>query len=192
MSVRWRFGFMLALAAVAGLLATWSSSAPPTSAATARASCGVERWTVKTLGDRPTLLRARRTSIAALSALAAPSSLPQTRLAFERHIYTVRAAVTLIRREDDGDLHLVLQDGAGRTMIAESPLGACGPSATRHRQRQMAAARAGVRLCPRATVTGVAFFDFIHGQTGVAANGIELHPILAFHCSARGGARSTS
>src|SRR5256885_15592716 len=27
-------------------------------------------------------------------------------------------------------------------------------------------------------MTGVGFFDFIHGQTGVAPNGIELHPIL--------------
>src|SRR5207244_12240398 len=27
-------------------------------------------------------------------------------------------------------------------------------------------------------ITGVGFFDFIHGQTGVAPNGIELHPIL--------------
>ena len=28
------------------------------------------------------------------------------------------------------------------------------------------------------TVTGFGFFDTIHGQNGVAANGIELHPIL--------------
>jgi len=28
------------------------------------------------------------------------------------------------------------------------------------------------------TVTGVAFFDVLHGQEGVAPNGIELHPIL--------------
>src|SRR5581483_4092400 len=28
------------------------------------------------------------------------------------------------------------------------------------------------------TVTGVVFFDFIHGQRGVAANGVELHPVL--------------
>jgi hypothetical protein len=28
------------------------------------------------------------------------------------------------------------------------------------------------------TVTGVAFFDTLHGQEGVAPNGIELHPIL--------------
>ena len=58
----------------------------------------------------------------------------------------------------------------------------CGRSATAHRQRQIATARARVRLCPRAVVTGVAFFDFQHGQTGVAPDGIELHPILGFRC----------
>jgi len=41
---------------------------------------------------------------------------------------------------------------------------------------------AAVRVCRRAVVTGVAFFDFKHGQTGVAPNGIELHPILGFRC----------
>jgi hypothetical protein len=46
----------------------------------------------------------------------------------------------------------------------------------------MAAARARVRICARAKVTGVAFFDFYHGQTGVAPNAIELHPVLAFRC----------
>jgi hypothetical protein len=28
----------------------------------------------------------------------------------------------------------------------------------------------------------VAFFDFLLGQTGVAPNAIELHPILSFGC----------
>jgi hypothetical protein len=46
----------------------------------------------------------------------------------------------------------------------------------------MAQARRAVRLCQRANVTGVAFFDFQHGQTGVAPNAIELHPVLAFCC----------
>ena len=148
-----------------------------------RVDCGVERWTVKTLGDRPSLRPAKAASIKSLTALAAPEGLPQTRLPLERRLYRVTAAVTLVRPEDDGDFHLVLQDGSGRTMIAESPLGSCGRSATAHRQRQIAAARERVRLCPKATVTGVAFFDFQHGQTGVAPNGIELHPILAFSCS---------
>ena len=46
----------------------------------------------------------------------------------------------------------------------------------------MALARLLVRVCARAKITGVAFFDFKHGQTGVAPNGIELHPLLGFHC----------
>ena len=172
----------LALLALAAFGASLAARAPRTSAATARADCGVERWAVKTLGDRPSLLPSQETSIKQLVSRRAPDALPQTRLPFERRVYSVTAAVTLVRPEDDGDLHLVLQDAAGRTMIAESPLTSCGRSATLHRQRQIAAARADVRLCPRATVSGVAFFDFRHGQTGVAPNGIELHPILAFRC----------
>jgi hypothetical protein len=67
-------------------------------------------------------------------------------------------------------------------MIAESPSGVCDSKATALRKRQMAQARANVAVCPKARVTGVAFFDFNHGQTGVAPNAIELHPILAFRC----------
>ena len=67
-------------------------------------------------------------------------------------------------------------------MIAESPLPSCAPRATPARRQQMAAVRAAVRLCSKAVVTGVAFFDFQHRQTGVAPNGIELHPVLGFRC----------
>src|SRR6185436_8951060 len=130
------------------------------------------------LGDRPSLLPARPTTIRFLTSRPAPSSLPQ-RLPFERHIFRVTAAVTLVRPEDDGDFHLVLRDDGGRTMIAETPMGSCGHGATAKRQRQMAAARARIGLCAKANVTGVAFFDFDHGQTGVAPNAIELHPVLA-------------
>jgi hypothetical protein len=44
----------------------------------------------------------------------------------------------------------------------------------------MATTRRAVRLCRHAGVTGVAFFDYDHRQTGVAPNAIELHPILGF------------
>ncbi len=30
---------------------------------------------------------------------------------------------------------------------------------------------------PLVQITGVGFFDYIHGQRGVAPNGIELHPV---------------
>ena len=68
-------------------------------------------------------------------------------------------------------------------MIAESPtVPACTVKATAYRRRQMADARSVVRVCPRARLVGVAFWDFRHNQTGVAPNAIELHPILGFAC----------
>jgi hypothetical protein len=91
--------------------------------------------------------------------------------------------VTLDRIEDDLDHHLVLRTGS-RTMIAETPSPLCTKWATGYRRKQMANARNAARLCSRARVTGVAFFDFLHGQTGVAPNGIELHPVLDFTCLA--------
>ena len=33
-------------------------------------------------------------------------------------------------------------------------------------------------LSGTATLTGIGFFDVIHGQSGVAPNGIELHPVI--------------
>jgi hypothetical protein len=147
------------------------------------ALCGVERWTVKTLQDRPTLIPAQATTVAHLVSLPRPSPVPATRLPFERHIFSVVAAVTLVRGEDDGDIHLVLQSGP-KHMIAEAPSPSCTTRAKASRRRQMTNARSVVRLCTRARVVGVAFFDFKHGQTGVAPNAIELHPILGFACVA--------
>jgi hypothetical protein len=144
-------------------------------------SCGVERWTVKTLQDRPRLLSAVRTTVRFLVTRRAPADLPSTRLPFERHIFTVTAAVVLVRPEADSDLHLLLRAG-GNEMIAEAPSPACDSKATPLRRRQMSSARAAASICARAVVTGVAFFDFDHGQTGVAPNAIELHPILGFRC----------
>jgi hypothetical protein len=147
--------------------------------------CGVERWTVKTLQDRPVLIPAEPTTIAFLTSRPAPASLPDTRLPFERHIFTVIARVVLIRHESDDDFHVVLTDGK-RTMITESPAPTCDSRAFPVRQAQMAAARRALRVCSRARVTGVAFFDFEHGQSGVAPNAIELHPILGFRCLSGG------
>src|SRR6058998_855664 len=74
-------------------------------------ACGVERWKVKTLQDRPRLLPLRDTTIAYLVSRTRPARLPATRLPFERHVFRVRAAVTLVRSEADSDLHLVIQTG---------------------------------------------------------------------------------
>jgi hypothetical protein len=150
-------------------------------------ACGVERWNIKTLKDRPRLLPARATTVASLTRLRRPPYLPpRRRLLAERRIYSVIAAVTLDRTEADLDHHLVLRSGA-RTMIAETPSALCTAGATAIRRRQMVAARRAGRVCARARIVGVAFFDYKHGQTGAAPNGIELHPILGFACLSKAG-----
>lgn len=152
-------------------------------AASARISGGVERWTVKKLQDRPVLLAARPVTLRYLVTRPKPVRIGERRLPFEQRAFTVVAAVTLVRAEDDGDLHLVLRSGPFH-MVAEAPSPLCVSRALPRFRRAMTSARARVDLCARARVTGVAFFDFDHGQTGVAPNAIELHPLLGFHCLA--------
>jgi hypothetical protein len=150
-------------------------------------ACGVERWNIKTLKDRPRLLPARATTVASLTRLRRPPYLPpRRRLLAERRIYSVIAAVTLDRREADLDHHLVLRSGS-RTMIAETPSALCTAGATSTRRKQMVAARRVARVCGKARVVGVAFFDYKHGQTGDAPNAIELHPVLGFACLSKAG-----
>jgi hypothetical protein len=170
------------VALVAAVAARVAAPSPTHSAGfSAALSCGVERWSIKTLKDRPRLLPAQATTVAKLTRLPTPRFLPaKRRLASERRIYSVVASVTL-KPEDDLDYHLVLRSG-GRTMIAEAPSGLCTSGATAARRKQMLAARKAVRECARARVVGVGFFDYRHGQTGVAPNGIELHPVLGFAC----------
>jgi hypothetical protein len=103
--------------------------------------CGVERWNIKTLKDKPRLRRAALTTVAHLVSLPRPSSLPpSSRLAFERRIFTVTASVTLDRTEADLDHHLVLTSGRN-TMIAETPSPVCTQGATAYRRRQMSNSR---------------------------------------------------
>ena len=146
-------------------------------------SCGVERWKVKTLQDRPTLHTAKTATIAQLIVVPKPVPLPGTRAPYEYNQFKVTAAVTKVIPEADGDLHLVISDGT-HTMIAEAPTATCNTGATTYRRNQMKNARAAAKVCTHAQLTGVAFFDFFHHQTGVAPNEIELHPLLAFKCVA--------
>lgn len=175
-------GSVLVAAVVVGAVVV---SLPPSiqssRAARLRILCGVERWKVKTLQDRPHLLALKTTTIAWLASRPKPTPLPAGRAPFEYHQYRVVAQVTKVIREADGDLHLVLYQGADH-MIAEAPSAACNTGATPYRRTQMQTAKAAVTVCATAEVIGVAFFDFFHHQTGVAPNEIELHPIIKFIC----------
>jgi hypothetical protein len=162
--------------------------------------CGTERWSVKTLTDAAASKVAFATSksrtIEKLRHLKPPAILKGStpRRASERTVYHVTALLMMMRREDDSDIHLVLADPKlGGSMIAEFPASSCTVGADAKERKAMDSARDDLAAAcgglpastPRtltgtATLTGVGFFDPIHGQAGVAPNGIELHPVLSF------------
>ncbi len=159
---------------------------PALLAAQQGATCGGQRWTVKTLTDpdRDSVSSTvEPTSIPALISLPEPreSRPSHGRLAMERRTFRVRAVLLRTRLESDGDLHLILADPLDSTslLIAEIPDSACAVGG-RHAS-DFAEARRAVDSLPfglLVEVTGVAFWDNDHGQLGNAANGIELHPVL--------------
>ena len=160
-------------------------------------ACGIERWPVKVGTDREVEhvdLSPIPTTVAALDALLPPAN-PRNRRKSrfeptELQVYTVHATLIEAKREADLDYHLVLRGPSGQTMIVESPSPVCAKGS--RFLPQLREVRSEIRhdigyVTKRArhmhvpvTVTGVAFFDERHGQTGVAPNAIELHPVLDF------------
>jgi hypothetical protein len=96
--------------------------------------------------------------------------------------------LTEYKLEPDSDYHLILSDGSGNSMISEIASPACvGSSSILLSGIQNARSEFDARYTPTSsfqtanvpvTVTGVGFFDFLHGQAGVAPNDIELHAVL--------------
>jgi hypothetical protein len=175
-------------------LALPASAATPVFAPTAT-PCGVWRWPVKTGSDADRFKvdkTATVTSIRHLRSLRAPSSFA----GFQRHRFR-RAerhtwqldSVRLIayRIEDDSDIHLVIRNAAGKTMIAEIPSPGCVSPRSLWRSQISAARKAFMardhatrdwkHVNQRITLRGLGFFDEIHNVTGQAPNGIELHPV---------------
>lgn len=160
-------------------------------------ACGTERWDVKTLTDPAAAsipAEPVKTAVLALSEAIPPTFHPKApRVAVEELlVLELEADVVGWKSEEDGDLHVVIQD-AGRTMVVEFPAPECLDGA-RFKDEQIAARKAflelvGAKSHPRkllklktpirVRLQGVGFFDDVHGQTGVAPNGIELHPVLS-------------
>jgi hypothetical protein len=103
----------------------------------------------------------------------------------------VTADLTQSKQETDGDIHMVLKDAAGRSMIAEIPYGSCVPTTSRWNSA-IASARSPFTAHYPATATwhyvhrlvdvrGLGFIDVLHWQTGVPPNGVELHPVIYIH-----------
>jgi hypothetical protein len=156
--------------------------------------CGVERWQIKTGTDSDAgsvnLNVSTPNSIASLTALAKPSSIPPTSRIqpTETTLWLLNATLTEFKLEGDSDIHLVLVDETGNSMIAEIPDASCVGSGSPFASGiSNARAQFTSQFTPGSSfqtvnvpvqIIGIGMFDFLHGQTGVAPNGIELHPVL--------------
>ncbi len=158
------------------------------------AQCGVERWSVKTGTDadsgKVNLNAPTSTTITAMRAFTAPNPIPPNNRITgpETTLWVINATLTLFKLESDSDYHLVIQDASGNTMVTEIPSPSCvGAGSPFLSGITNARAEFNARFTATTSfqtanipvkITGVGMFDFLHGQTGVAPNGIEVHPIL--------------
>jgi hypothetical protein len=162
--------------------------------------CGTERWSVKTLSDadhNKVDFTPKEATVGWLISQEHPSQSPaDSRIGpIETQTYKVRARLISYKPEEDGDFHIVIADveDPSKTMIAEIPSPACaGACASGHVEEFRKASAVIMGLSDQVSrgavvVTGVGFFDFPHGQTGAAPNGIELHPVLKIELESDSG-----
>jgi hypothetical protein len=115
---------------------------------------------------------------------------PAELLTYELRDVTLKS----FQRAPDGDIHMVLADEHGHTMIAEAAPPSCTDASSPWRA-QITSVRdtmegvvgpALVGWGPwTVSMAGVGYMDSLHGQPGVATNGMELHPVLAI-CFGKG------
>jgi hypothetical protein len=148
-------------------------------------------------------------TVADLNAVPAPTTSSQdTRLdATEKLTFKVHARLVGYKQEfdptstkpnkGDRDFHIVIADlhDPTKTMVVEIPDPACGGVCASPQLQKISDARKEfaskfpsdppdkdfkvVQGNVEVDVTGVGFFDFAHGQTGLAKNCVELHPVIA-------------
>jgi hypothetical protein len=109
----------------------------------------------------------------------------------EESVYTVNGFLVGYTLAADSDYHAVIRNAVGETLIIEFPNPGC-LQGSKVFQQAVAARTRFLRLIGtlptghfvflpnaiRVRVTGVVFFDRVHGQDGVAPNGVELHPVI--------------
>jgi len=154
-----------------------------------------ERWKVKTLADSFAVnFPAISTTIPDQAALPEPKvGESVARLPSEKTLYTLNARLVEVKKEFDGDYHLVLEDPRTKLrMVAEIP-DTTTPAPIADRKDYAAAREEIDRIAgqpgffvhslaepPMIEITGIGFFDEPHLLTpdGMAPNGREIHPVL--------------
>jgi hypothetical protein len=154
----------------------------------------VERWSVKTGTDADAGLvnvaSFTSNTITTMRGWTAPNPIPANNRVspYETTVWVLNATLTQYKLEGDEDYHLILSDTSGNTLIAEIPSPTCVGSGSpflsgvQNARSQFDARFTATTSFQTANIPvqikGVGMFDFLHGQTGVAPNGIELHPVI--------------
>ncbi|MBI3500419.1 MAG: hypothetical protein HY063_01380 [Bacteroidetes bacterium] len=154
-----------------------------------------KRWDVKTLTDADAVkinFSYADTSISALTSIAPQKTVDKNtpRFGIEFRTFRIHCRIREYKLSSDGDYHLVLEDinDPSKTMIGEIPDPNCGAVQTSSHINEINQARKTFETFVEVTsqvkpgtyiIDGVSFYDEVHGQLGVAPNGIEIHPILS-------------
>jgi hypothetical protein len=165
-------------------------------------SCGTERWAVKTCYDADTANINFNiivpSTIAYQRGLPTPTLPPSgdntTRLATEDTVYSIDCTLWKTKIESDSDYHVVINTigNQSETMDAEVVNPGCPNIANTSRYQALSSLFTWYRnWVGRPTsyqvfnvnvhIVGVGFFDFLHGSTGTAPQGREIHPVLAMN-----------
>jgi hypothetical protein len=161
-------------------------------------NCGVDRWSIKTLSDIDTLKidfnHIVSSTVHEQVSLLAPK-IKKGRLESETKVYSIDCNLIGFKRESgDKDIHVIVEDiNTDETMVIEIPSHQCFEIQKTSRYKLFKDLQGWFYSnigSPKSkffylkkhipvTVTGVGFFDFNHGQIGMADNGREIHPVLS-------------
>lgn len=161
-------------------------------------NCGVERWSIKTLSDKDTIKidfqKIVKSTVHEQLLLEIPPT-KTSRLETETIVYSIDCFIIGYKKEsNDKDIHIIIEDiDTDETMVIEIPSYECFEILNTSRYElfkqlqewfiinigQPKSKFVYLEKHIPATITGVGFFDFNHGQIGMAGNGREIHPVLS-------------
>ena len=157
--------------------------------------CGKNRWDVKTLTDvnaSKVKMKPIKTTIDSLRCVKVINKISANTPRFSTEFYTfqITCGIREYINEADGDIHLVLYDlkDTNKTFVAEIPDPNCKEVKGSKYELKYKQCRDEVEKwkLPKGKIqkgtyrlTGVMFFDKLHGVSGAPQNGGELHPLLS-------------
>lgn len=155
--------------------------------------CGKNRWGVKTLTDAnasKVRMKPIKTTIDSLRNIKVTQKIGTNtpRFGTEFYSFQITCGIKEYINEADGDIHLVLYDlkDTSKTFVAEIPDPNCPMVKGSKYESNFKKCRdeVGKWRLPKGKMTngeyqltGIFFFDKIHGVSGASTNGGELHPL---------------